>query len=143
MKEAVQIAYQDSSVSFEERINAMDRLEFLVEVIDNANDLKPLNLWQIIMSGLKESNSLICQKTASIIGTALQNNESSQLEFARLDGISLLLDIINKSTCPRSLSKLLFSLSCKLCLIICLYYIYSFYSKLHICLEFILETFWY
>lgn len=118
MKEAAQIAYQDPSASFEERINAMDRLEFLVEILDNANDLKPLDLWHIIMSGLDESNSLICQKTASIIGTALQNNEPSQSEFVRIDGISLLLDTINKCTCPKSLSKLLFSLSCKLCLII-------------------------
>lgn len=114
MKEAAQVAYQDSSALLEERLNAMDRLEFLVEILDNANDLKPLNLWPIIMSGLEDSDSITCQKTASIIGTALQNNEKSQLEFVRIQGIPLLLNTINKCKSPKVISKLVFSLSCKL-----------------------------
>jgi hypothetical protein len=119
MQESAKVAY--SSGSCEERWNALDELEFLLESMDNANDLKPLGLWPVLVKGLDTDNikplssregETLRQKTASIIGTALQNNEKAQNEFISSDGIKILLGaLVVSSNSAGEICKLIYALS--------------------------------
>lgn len=65
--------------SEEERLNAFDELEMIVEGIDNASNMEKMNLWPEIFACMDSQESLEVVKFALwIIGTCAQNNPETQ-----------------------------------------------------------------
>ncbi|WVR06376.1 hypothetical protein IAU60_003407 [Kwoniella sp. DSM 27419] len=77
MKEKMATA-TDESVPVEERVEALDDFEMLIELIDNANNMPILKLWQPLLGLLSSSHSEIVAHACWIIGTAVQNNLKAQ-----------------------------------------------------------------
>jgi len=81
MRECCEII-QDESKSLDEKLNALDEMEMLVEQIDNANNLRPLKLWPVLLDVFTSTTeSEIKMYIAWIFGTSVQNNETAQKDF--------------------------------------------------------------
>ncbi|TRM69061.1 nucleotide exchange factor Fes1-domain-containing protein [Schizophyllum amplum] len=106
MKEDVQVA-TDASRSDDERVDALDHLEMLIELIDNANNLEKLNLWAPLHSLLTAADtpSPVVLQTLWVVGTALQNNPSAQDSYSKLDPLPALLGYLSPAA-PNSSAKL-------------------------------------
>ncbi|WWD18500.1 hypothetical protein CI109_102952 [Kwoniella shandongensis] len=77
MKEKIAFA-QDESQSVEDRVEALDDFEMLVELIDNANNMPILKLWDPLLSLLSSPHPEIVAHSLWIMGTAVQNNLKAQ-----------------------------------------------------------------
>ncbi|KIY74069.1 Fes1-domain-containing protein [Cylindrobasidium torrendii FP15055 ss-10] len=114
MKEDMAVA-TDVHRSEDERMDALDHMEMLIENIDNANDLDKLQMWQPLHALLSSENSTddIKMQALWVIGTALQNNPSAQQAYSKHNPLKTLIDFIDssisKSTQIRS--KALYTLS--------------------------------
>jgi len=99
MKEDMSIAL-DESKDKEERINALDHLEMLIEHIDNANDLEKLKLWEPLQSLVTKESSTSDIKTQGlwVIGTAVQNNPSAQDSYLSYNPLPILLSFLDPSS---------------------------------------------
>lgn len=83
----------------EDRLTAFDNLEMLIENLDNANNLKPLGMWQPLIAQLDDKDAEIRKMAAWVIGTAVQNNEPAQghaLESGPLKVVPKLLQLVAK-----------------------------------------------
>ncbi|KAF7968306.1 hypothetical protein HWV62_2396 [Athelia sp. TMB] len=111
MKEALAIAI-DEMKSEDERVEALDQIEMLIESIDNANDLAKLQMWRPLQDLLASSSPAIVTQTLWVIGTALQNNPSAQISYLELDPIAKLVSFIRPETDSSSTrSKAVYALS--------------------------------
>jgi len=113
MKEALAIAVDDTQ-SEDDRVRALDNLEMFVESIDNANDLAKLQMWRTLHDLLSSPSSspAIVSHTLWVIGTALQNNPSSQISYLSLEPIPTLVSFIKPETASASTrSKAVYALS--------------------------------
>lgn len=95
MREELSVAL-DGRRSEEDRVQALDNFEMLIESIDNANNISSMKMWEPLVALLTASNSTpsIQLATLWILGTAVQNNDKAQmaiLEFAPLKPIISLL----------------------------------------------------
>jgi len=65
----------------------------LVQNIDNANDMKKLNMWEPLHGLLQASSTSddIKMQTLWVIGTALQNNPAAQLTYLELEPLPVIL----------------------------------------------------
>ncbi|KAJ3325944.1 hypothetical protein HDV06_002329 [Boothiomyces sp. JEL0866] len=110
MKDCVDVVKSDATL--DAKLVALDELEMLVESIDNANDLQPLKLWPELLNILLTSEeSEIRVNVAWVMGTAVQNNDRAQQDFARAGGLNILLNSLLKDTDPTVRIKLLYCLS--------------------------------
>ncbi|KAJ3186878.1 hsp70 nucleotide exchange factor fes1 [Gaertneriomyces sp. JEL0708] len=111
MKECVETITTSSSNA--EKRAAFERLEELVESLDNANDLEPLRLWAPIIDVLKNENEdeEIRMYAAWTLGTAVQNNPKAQAAFLRANGLEPLLSILRSTSSLSILNKALYTLS--------------------------------
>ncbi|KAF8797550.1 Fes1-domain-containing protein [Phlegmacium glaucopus] len=98
MKEDMSVAV-DANRSEDDRINALDHLEMLIEQIDNANNLEKLKLWEPLQSLLtsESSKSEIKIQALWVIGTALQNNPSAQDVYLSYNPLPTLLSFLDPS----------------------------------------------
>ncbi|CAK5280260.1 unnamed protein product [Mycena citricolor] len=97
MKEDLSVAL-DESKSEDERINALDHLEMLIEQIDNANNLEKLKMWTPLHNLLsKAPTSDILMQTLWVIGTALQNNPAAQDAYLSYDPLPVLTRFLKPS----------------------------------------------
>ncbi|KAF8968839.1 armadillo-type protein [Flammula alnicola] len=98
MKEDMAVAL-DTKKSEEERINALDHLEMLIEHIDNANDLEKLRLWEPLHFLLTADSSTpkVKMQVLWVIGTALQNNPSAQDVYLSYNPLPVLLSFLDPS----------------------------------------------
>lgn len=114
MKEDLSVAL-DSSRSEDDRVDALDHLEMLVEQIDNANDLKKLNMWEPLHSLLTSDTSPLTVKVQAlwVIGTALQNNPSAQDAYLALNPLPTLVSFLVSSpySTLQTRSKAIYTLS--------------------------------
>ncbi|KAI0691804.1 nucleotide exchange factors-like protein [Cytidiella melzeri] len=113
MKEALAIAV-DETKSEDDRLQALDEFEMLVESIDNANDLTKLNMWEPLQNLLASPSSSDNIKTDVlwIIGTAVQNNPSAQNAYLALSPMRTLLSFLAPSVESAKLrSKAVYALS--------------------------------
>jgi len=78
----------DPEVSLADRLVAFDNFEQLIENLDNANNLDPLKLWEPLLKCLENDESEIRMMAAWCVGTAVQNNEKSQLKCLENGGIA-------------------------------------------------------
>lgn len=77
MKESM-AAIQSPSLTLENRLIAFDNFEQLIEQIDNANNLEPLQLWTPLVQLLEAPEPDLRRYAAWCMGTAVQNNVKAQ-----------------------------------------------------------------
>lgn len=114
MKEALTVAV-DRNRSEDERVQALDDFEMLVEQIDNANNIAKLEMWSPLQDLLTASDSSaeISTQVLWIIGTALQNNPKAQLAYMNLSPPALptIVGFLNASQNSGQRSKAIYALS--------------------------------
>ncbi|WVQ83081.1 hypothetical protein IAT38_005219 [Cryptococcus sp. DSM 104549] len=99
MKEKMEIAL-DESKSVEDRVEALDDFEMLIELIDNANNMPILKLWEPLLSLLASPHPEIVAHTCWIMGTAVQNNLKAQAALYIFDALPRILSIIYPPSNP-------------------------------------------
>lgn len=77
MKEKMEIA-TNTSADVDERVQALDDFEMLIELIDNANNMAVLKLWPPLIALFDDKNDEVVQHALWIAGTAVQNNLKGQ-----------------------------------------------------------------
>ncbi|KAJ3044106.1 hsp70 nucleotide exchange factor fes1 [Rhizophlyctis rosea] len=111
MRECVQ-TIQDETVGLDDRVTAFDELEELVESLDNANDLRPLNLWAPILAVLTSSpHDKLRLYAAWVLGTAVQNNSKAQKDFLETSCLPPVIDRLTTDPSPEVRAKILYCLS--------------------------------
>lgn len=88
MKEKMAIA-SNTAADVDERVMALDDFEMLVELIDNANNMPVLKLWQPLLALISDPNEAIARHALWIAGTAIQNNLKGQAAVSYLAGCVL------------------------------------------------------
>ena len=109
MKDLITTINETSDVDM--KVAAFDELELLLESLDNANDLQPLNLWKTLISFLDDSEPKVRMYAAWVMGTAVQNNEKAQNDFERNGGLVAVLNCIGKETDAAAINKGLYCIS--------------------------------
>ncbi len=84
----------DPEVSLDDKLVAFDNFEQLIENLDNANNLGPLELWTPLLGCLKHEEGEIRRMAAWCVGTAVQNNEKSQERLLAMEGIPVLAKMV-------------------------------------------------
>ncbi|KAL3479474.1 Hsp70 nucleotide exchange factor fes1 [Aspergillus californicus] len=111
MKAAMEALYDDE-VDLENKLIAFDNFEQLVESIDNANNLTPMNLWTPLVGLLRHENADMRKMAAWCIGTVVQNNEKSQDKLIVMNVIPTLVSLATQDTTPTVRKKAIYALSC-------------------------------
>ena len=83
----------DPEITLDDKLIAFDNFEQLIENLDNANNLGPLALWTPLLGCLSSEESEIRRMAAWCVGTAVQNNETSQERLLAMNGIPTLLKL--------------------------------------------------
>jgi hsp70-interacting protein len=83
----------DPEITLDDKLIAFDNFEQLIENLDNANNLGPLALWTPLLSCLGSDESEIRRMAAWCVGTAVQNNETSQERLLAMNGIPPLVKL--------------------------------------------------
>ncbi|KAI0830296.1 armadillo-type protein [Trametes gibbosa] len=96
MKEALTVAV-DQTKDENDRLQALDNFEMLVEQIDNANNLEKLQMWEPLHSLLTDPNSSteIQTQVLWVLGTAMQNNPAAQHSYLALSPLRTLLTFLS------------------------------------------------
>ncbi|CDO94697.1 unnamed protein product [Kluyveromyces dobzhanskii CBS 2104] len=85
MKHAM-IVISNPEADLENKLVAFDNFEMLIENLDNANNIENMKLWEPLIAILDDPEPQLRAFALSVIGTAVQNNEQSQNNFAKYDG---------------------------------------------------------
>ncbi|EMD30899.1 hypothetical protein CERSUDRAFT_120241 [Gelatoporia subvermispora B] len=113
MKEALAIA-MDEKREDDERIQALDDFEMLVEQIDNANNMEKLGMWEPLQNLLTSPTTAdgIQRQTLWIVGTAVQNNPAAQSHYLAHSPIPTLISFLSPSvSSAKTRSKAAYALS--------------------------------
>ncbi|CAE6462491.1 unnamed protein product [Rhizoctonia solani] len=111
MKEKLAIA-QDESREEDERVEALDDFEMLVEQIDNANNLENMKMWEPLIELARSPVPGVQRHAIWIAGTAVQNNSAAQNNFLKRDPLPYLLSLVTSNQVSGSTrSKVLYCLS--------------------------------
>lgn len=95
----------------ENRSIAFDNFEQLVESIDNANNIEPLNLWPPLLAQLDSAEPEMRRMACWCIGTAVQNNPKSQERVLMLDAVPKLVKLATGDEVPGVRRKAAYALS--------------------------------
>lgn len=85
MKHAMAVI-SNPEATLENKLTTFDNFEMLIENLDNANNIENLKLWEPLIAVLDSTESELRAFALSVTGTAVQNNEKSQNNFAKYDG---------------------------------------------------------
>ncbi|PIL25864.1 hypothetical protein GSI_11617 [Ganoderma sinense ZZ0214-1] len=113
MKEALTVAV-DERRDEDDRVQALDDFEMLVEQIDNANNLEKLKMWEPLQALLVNPNSSeeIQRQTLWVLGTAVQNNPAAQNSYLALSPLPSLLSFLSPTVrSGKTRSKAVYALS--------------------------------
>ncbi|CAE6394881.1 unnamed protein product [Rhizoctonia solani] len=111
MKEKLAIA-RDESREEDERVEALDDFEMLVEQIDNANNLENLKMWEPLIELIRSPVAGVQRHAIWIAGTAVQNNSAAQNNFLKRDPLPYLLSLVTSNQVSgNTRSKVLYCLS--------------------------------
>lgn len=69
---------KDPEQSIENRTQAFENFQLLIENLDNANNIEALGLWTDLVEQLKSEHAILRQWAAHSCGTAVQNNIRTQ-----------------------------------------------------------------
>ncbi|GMK53977.1 hypothetical protein CspeluHIS016_0105630 [Cutaneotrichosporon spelunceum] len=97
MKEKMAIA-SNPAADVDERVMALEDFEMLIELIDNANNMSVLKLWQPLLALINDPNDAVARHALWIIGTIVQLNWKGQTDLHNLGGLSLVLDALYPAT---------------------------------------------
>ncbi|KAL7423087.1 hsp70 nucleotide exchange factor fes1 [Cryptotrichosporon argae] len=103
MKEKMAAA-TDESNEVEVRVDALDDFEMLIELIDNANNMAVLKLWQPLLALLQSPHPEIVRHALWVIGTAVQNNPKAQAALYVHDALPAILSLLSPPTPSASAS---------------------------------------
>ncbi|CCH45981.1 Hsp70 nucleotide exchange factor FES1 [Wickerhamomyces ciferrii] len=93
MKQNIELI-ESNEATDENKLISFDNFEMLIENLDNANNIENLKLWPKLIKFLDWENLEFVNLTLSIIGTSVQNNNKSQLDFLKYDtGLSKLIQL--------------------------------------------------
>lgn len=110
MRQAIQVIENPES-TLEAKEIAFDNFEMLIENLDNANNIENLKLWPSIINILESDEPSLRIGSASVIGSAVQNNPKSQDDFYNHNGLSKLIDVLSSKDDNEFKMKVLFSIS--------------------------------
>ncbi|GAV77412.1 Fes1 domain-containing protein [Cephalotus follicularis] len=105
----IQIAIGDldnSSLSLEDRLRALQELLILVEPIDNANDLNKLGGFAVIIKELNHPDTDVRKISAWILGKASQNNPIIQKQVLELGALTKLMKMVKSSFVEEAIKAL-------------------------------------
>lgn len=77
MKEKMAIA-SNTAADVDERVMALDDFEMLIEMIDNANNMPVLKLWEPLLALVNDPVDEVARHALWVAGTAIQNNLKGQ-----------------------------------------------------------------
>lgn len=97
MKEKMAVA-MDTSKSIDERVQALDDFEMLIELIDNANNMAILKLWEPLLKLLQDEHQPVVAHACWIMGTAVQNNLKAQSALYTFNALPAILSTIYPSS---------------------------------------------
>ncbi|KAH0566404.1 hypothetical protein GP486_000187 [Trichoglossum hirsutum] len=100
-----------ASTTLDDKLIAFDNLEQLVEMIDNANNLKALGLWTPLVQLLKNEEPGLRRMAAWCIGTAVQNNPTAQEVLLTMEAIPTLANLALSDPASRVRQKAIYALS--------------------------------
>lgn len=90
MKEAMS-AITSSTTSLPDKLIAFDNFEQLVENMDNANNMTPLQLWEPLIGQMQSEEAELRRMAAWCLGTAVQNNIRAQERILDLGALPKLV----------------------------------------------------
>jgi len=101
----------DGNLSTQEKIYALEGIQYFVEDLDLANDMIKVNGLTTIVNLLNHEDPKIRFWTAWIIASLSQNNPNTQMALVHLDVLNLLCNIIQTETDENTKDKQLYALS--------------------------------
>lgn len=101
----------NSSLSLEDHLRALEELLILVEAIDNANDLHKLGGLASVIRELSNSDPGIRVACAWIVGKASQNNPVVQNQVLELGALPKLMTMVKSSFIEEEAVKALYAVS--------------------------------
>jgi len=110
MKEALAVA-SDESKSQDDRVQALDDLEMLIESLDNANYMEVLKMWDPILSLASSKIPEIATQALWVAGTAIQNNPKSQAAFLAHQPFPSLIAALSSNSSPEVRAKAMYCIS--------------------------------
>ncbi|CAI7576799.1 unnamed protein product [Penicillium discolor] len=110
MRAAMEVVHDNES-DLENKLIAFDNFEQLIEGIDNANNLVPLNLWKPLVELLKHDETDIRRMAAWCVGTAVQNNPKAQDQLVDLNEIPTLVNLATTESNPAARKKAIYAIS--------------------------------
>ncbi|KAK4684729.1 hypothetical protein P7C73_g5438, partial [Tremellales sp. Uapishka_1] len=113
MKEKMAYA-MDEKNTLDDRVEALDDFEMLIELIDNANNMAILKLWDSIKVLLASEHDEIVRHAAWICGTAVQNNLKAQAALYIHNIFPILLALLQSSRSTATRAKAAYALSSSL-----------------------------
>jgi hsp70-interacting protein len=87
------ITSSDPEITLPAKVVAFDNFEQLLENIDNANNLGPLDLWDPLIKQLDNDEAELRKMAAWCIGTAVQNNKPAQERLVVLGALPRLTNL--------------------------------------------------
>ncbi|KAK4148906.1 hypothetical protein C8A00DRAFT_38507 [Chaetomidium leptoderma] len=93
---AAMAAIRDPSVDLDNKLIAFDNFEQMIESLDNANNLEPLALWAPLIELLAHDERELRRMAAWCVGTAVQNNATSQARFLAHGGVPPLVGLATR-----------------------------------------------
>lgn len=103
--------YNRSGATVEEKIAALQDLEYYVHQIDNAKDLATIGGLQLIIAGLNDSDDAIRQECAFVLGSAVQSNPHVQVQAVDSGALQLLLQVLSTSQSVPLRKKAMYAIS--------------------------------
>ncbi|KAL1894151.1 hsp70 nucleotide exchange factor fes1 [Ceratocystis pirilliformis] len=106
MKAAIElVTSNDPEITVESKVTALDNFEQLIESLDNANNMANLGLWSPLLTILKSPEPELRRMAAWCVGTAVQNNASSQERMLACGGIPPLVEMALKEDEEKNVRK--------------------------------------
>ncbi|XP_058135431.1 nucleotide exchange factor SIL1 isoform X1 [Dasypus novemcinctus] len=102
--------FNSSSSSLEEKIAALFDLEYYVHQMDNAQDLLSFGGLQVVINGLNNTEPLVKEYAAFVLGAAFSSNPKVQVEAVEGGALQKLLVILATEQPLAAKKKVLFAL---------------------------------
>lgn len=85
-----------ADVTLENKLIAFDNFEQLIESLDNANNMANMGLWAPLLAQLASDEAEIRTMAAWCIGTAVQNNTTTQEKLLAVEGLKPLVELATR-----------------------------------------------
>jgi hsp70-interacting protein len=99
------ITSSDSEISLEDKLVAFDNFEQLIESLDNANNMANLALWTPLLEQLQDPEREIRKMAAWCVGTAVQNNITTQERMYAAGGVPKLVALATDAEQPEDVRR--------------------------------------